>query len=145
MPWWGWVTIGTLLLAAELSFVDLEFYLVFLGISALLVGLLELGGISMPFWMQWLVFAVLALGSLTLFRQRIYKKMRPPPEGEVQVGVEGERATAVDEIAPGATGEVTLRGSSWRGINRGAEAIPAGATCRVDRSEGLILDLRPGD
>ncbi len=35
MPWWGWVTIGALLLVAEMTIVDLEFYLIFLGIAAL--------------------------------------------------------------------------------------------------------------
>lgn len=142
MPWWGWITIGALLLVAEMSIVDLEFYLVFLGISALVVGMLELAGFAMPFWLQWLVFAVLAVGSLFVFRQRVYKKLRPPPEGEVQQGVEGDRATAVDTIEPGATGAVTLRGAHWTGLNRGAESIPAGSRCRVERSEGLTLEVR---
>ena len=143
MPWWGWVTVGALLLVAEMSVVDLEFYLVFLGISALIVGAIELAGFSMPYWIQWLAFAVLAIGSLVIFRQRVYKKLRPPPEGEIQRGVEGERATAVDEIRPGQSGTVMLRGANWTGINRGAESIPAGGACRVDRSEGLTLDLLP--
>ena len=52
MPWWGWVTIGTLLLVAEMTFVDLDFYLVFLGISALLVGLASIAGFGMPFWVE---------------------------------------------------------------------------------------------
>jgi inner membrane protein len=141
MPWWGWITIGALLLIAEMSVVDLEFYLVFLGISALLVGGLGLAGISMAFWMQWLAFGGLAIGSLVIFRQRVYKKFRPPPEGEIQHGVEGDRATAIGEITPGATGTVKLRGTNWSGINRGTETIPAGGGCRVGRSDGLVLDL----
>jgi membrane protein implicated in regulation of membrane protease activity len=145
MPWWGWVTVGTLLLVAELSIVDLEFYLVFLGISALFVGLLDLGGIVMPYWMQWLVFSVSAIASLVIFRQRVYKRLRPTPEGEVQMGVSGERGVAVDTIAPGETGSIKLRGTTWTGINRGTEAIPAGARCRVERSEGLVLDVRLED
>jgi hypothetical protein len=64
MPWWGWITVGALLLAAEMTIVDLEFFLVFLGASALLVGMLGLAGVPLPFWMQWIVFAVLAIGSL---------------------------------------------------------------------------------
>jgi membrane protein implicated in regulation of membrane protease activity len=145
MPWWGWVTIGAMLLIAEVSFVDLEFYLIFLGISALLVGALDLAGVAMPFWMQWVVFAVLAVASLVIFRQRVYTKLRPPPEGEVQIGVSGDRAIAVDSIEPGATGSVTLRGTNWTGLNRGSVTIPAGARCRVERSEGLVLDLRLED
>ena len=51
MPWWGWITVGALLLAAEMTIVDLEFYLVFLGVSAFVVGLLGLAEVSMPFWL----------------------------------------------------------------------------------------------
>jgi membrane protein implicated in regulation of membrane protease activity len=145
MPWWGWVTVGTLLLVAEMLFVDLEFYLVFLGVSALLVGLVGVAGFEMPFWIQWLVFAVLSIASLVIFRQRVYAVIRPPPDGEIRSGVEGERATALDSIAPGATGSVTLRGANWTGLNRGHETIPAGARCRVERSEGVVLELRLDD
>lgn len=145
MPWWGWVAVGALLLAAEMTFVDLEFYLVFLGISALLVGSLEIAGVAMPYWLQWIVFALLAIGSLAIFRQRLYVILRPPPEGDIQIGVDGDWAVAVDGIASGATGSVTLRGAVWTGINRGSAPIPAGARCRVARSEGLTLELHLDD
>ena len=51
MPWWGWITDGALLLAAEMTIVDLEFYLVSLGVSGFVVGLLGLAEVSMPFWL----------------------------------------------------------------------------------------------
>lgn len=143
MPWWGWITVGALLLVAEITFVDLEFYLVFLGISALTLGLVSLSGMMLPYWVQWIVFAGLSILSLVIFRQRVYSKLRPPPEGHVQEGVEGAPALAVESIAPGATGSVTLRGAPWSAINRGSETIKAGARCRVDRSEGLVLEVRP--
>src|SRR5210317_1904671 len=133
MPWWGWVTIGALLLVAEMTFVDLEFYLVFLGISALLVGLISISGAALPFWLEWILFAILAVGSLLIFRQRVYKFLRPPPEGAIQVGVDGDRAVAIDSIAAGETGSVRLRGSIWTGRNCGPTAIPAGARCLVIR------------
>lgn len=142
MPWWGWVTVGVLLLAAEMTVVDLEFYLVFLGASAFVVGLLGLAGVSMPFWLQWIVFAVLAIGSLVVFRQLIYEKLRPPPDAVIREGVEGALATSADAIGPGKTGPVTLRGAGWTGRNVGSMPIPAGATCRVERADGLVLELR---
>ena len=145
MPWWGWVAVGALLLVAEMTLVDLEFYLIFLGISALLVGLLELGGVEMPIWLQWIVFSALAVGSLVIFRQRVYAVLRPSPEGEIQVGVLGDRAMAIDSMDPGKSGLVSLRGANWTGINRGESTIPAGAMCRVERSEGLVLDVRVED
>lgn len=142
MPWWGWITVGALLLVAELTFVDFEFYLVFLGISALLVGMLALGGMSMPFWLQWGVFGLLALASLVFFRRNVYRLLRPPVEGSVQEGVTGDRAIAVDSIEVGGRGRVTLRGTTWTGRNIGDEAIPVGAACRVERAEGIVLELR---
>jgi len=63
MPWWGWVAAGMMMLVAELALVDAAFYLVFRGVSALLVGTPDLPGISLPFWMQWTLFAVLVIAS----------------------------------------------------------------------------------
>ena len=142
MPWWGWITVGMLLLAAEITVVDLGFYLVFLGASALVVGMLGLAGVAMPFWLQWIAFAVLAIGSLVLFRQRIYQKLRPPSDEVVREGVEGDLAISVDLISPGETGSVRLRGAGWTGRNVGSKPIPAGASCRVERSDGIVLELR---
>ena len=48
MTWWGWLIIGAILLGAELLAVDAQFYLVFLGLSAALVGLAGMFGIVMP-------------------------------------------------------------------------------------------------
>lgn len=143
MPWWGWITIGTLMLASELAFVDAEFYLVFLGVSALLVGAIELSGISTAWWAQWLVFAGLSIGSLVFFRQRVYVMMRPAPGDEVAEGATGDLATAQETIEPGSTGAVELRGSPWTAINDGDQPILEGERCRVQRSSGVTLHVLP--
>ena len=145
MPWWGWITIGALMLAAELAFVDAEFYLVFLGVSALLVGSLELSGFEIAIWAQWLVFAGLSIGSLVFFRQRIYVLMRPPPGEEIPEGVDGDTATALETIEPGGRGRVELRGSHWSAYNEGERAIASGERCTVSRSEGLTVHVRAAD
>ena len=141
MPWWGWVTVGALLLVAEMTIVDLEFYLIFLGAAALLTGGVVASGAPLPFWGQWLFFAALAIASLLFFRRALYAKLRPPPEGEVAEGVTGERATAENAIAPGATGSVMLRGSRWSARNIGDLPIPADSTCRVRNRDGLTLEV----
>ena len=61
MAWWSWMVLGAVLLAAELFAVDAQFYLVFLGVSAALVGLAALFGITLPEWGQWFAFAALSL------------------------------------------------------------------------------------
>jgi len=105
MPWWGWVTVGALLLTAEMALVDAEFYLVFLGVAALLVGLVDLAGFQGPDWLQWLLFAVLASSLLVLFRKRLSDQLHSGT-GEVPENVENEIATAIEHIAPGSRGQV---------------------------------------
>ncbi len=142
MPWWGWVAAGMLMLVAELALVDAAFYLVFLGISALLVGAAELFGFHLPFWMQWTLFALLAVASLVLFQGKVYDRLRGGTFAEIPEGVTGDTAVAKEAIAAGARGRVELRGASWTARNAGAEPIEAGARCRVVRADGLTLEVR---
>ena len=58
MPWWGWIFVGATLLAAEVA-LSTDFYLVFFGAGALVLGVLGLVGLSLPVWAQWLLFALL--------------------------------------------------------------------------------------
>jgi inner membrane protein len=138
MQWWAWIAVGAILLGAELTFVDAQFYLVFIGASAFVVGMLELAGLAMPDWLQWLVFALLAAGSVFTFRRRIYELLRrklPPLEG----GPQGEVIVLPTELQPGASCRLEYRGGSWSAMNGGPSNIPAGAKARIERVEGLTL------
>ena len=42
MTWWAWMILGAVLFGAELFAIDAQFYLVFLGVSAAIVGLVAL-------------------------------------------------------------------------------------------------------
>ena len=46
MAWWGWIVIGTLLFCAELFAIDAQFYLIFIGAGAIIVGLTGLLGVE---------------------------------------------------------------------------------------------------
>ena len=111
MPWWGWLVAGAVLLAVEMFVIDAQFYLVFLGISAALVGLIGLAGIGMPEWAQWLVFAALALITMVRFGRRVYQLVRG------RTGVVEERLTLGDRVVipmrlePGQSCRVDYRGS----------------------------------
>ena len=76
MPWWGWLVMGMGLLAVEMFVIDAQFYLVFVGAAAAIVGLLGLAGVQLPDWSQWLVFAALSLIAMVTFRRRIYELVR---------------------------------------------------------------------
>ena len=51
MRGWGWVVAGVALLALELLGIDAQFYLVFLGAAAIVVGVLTLVGPEVPLWL----------------------------------------------------------------------------------------------
>ena len=89
MEWWQWVVLGAGILAAE-TLIDSEFYLIFIGLSAIAVGLNGLAPYSLPLWGQWLLFATLAAGSTIIFRRKLYEKLRGNPV-EVAAGVIGEK------------------------------------------------------
>ena len=76
MPWWAWIVLGIGLLGVELLIIDAQFYLVFVGLAAAVVGLLGLFGLGLPEWAEWLVFAVLAVVAMLGFRRRIYESVR---------------------------------------------------------------------
>ena len=140
MEWWAWILLGVLLLTAELGLVDTGFYLVFLGASALIVGLIEICGLELPLWGQWLAYAVLSVSTMVAFRQRVYLLLRGglPGVGESLIG---ELVVLADDVAPGASCRVELRGTTWTARNEGSGAIEAGSRARVARVEGLVLGI----
>ncbi len=142
MIWWYWAAFGLLLVAIELMTPG-GFYFIFFGAAALIVGALTLADLSGPEWMQWLLFSVFAIVSLLLFRRPLVQRMRGGGEGaEPMDSLVGEVATAATQIPPGAVAKVELRGTTWTARNVGAAAIGAGQRCRVQRVDGLTLEIR---
>jgi hypothetical protein len=144
MPWWGWILVGTLLLAAELFVVEADFYLVFLGFAAVVVGLQDFAGLGGPIWLEWLSFAVVAVASTVFFRRRVYQRLRPAG-GEVGNAVVGEWVVAQGAIAPGALGRAELRGALWEARNAGPAPIAPGGRARVESVDGLVLSVRSAE
>ncbi len=139
MQWWHWVILGIVLLGYELVTPG-GFYVLFFGAAALGLGALVALGLAGPGWLQWLLFSVLAVVSLLLFRGPLLRKIKLKETGTAVVdSMLGEIATPLDEIAPGAVGRVELRGTSWSARNSGAAAVGKGQRCRVLRVEELQL------
>ncbi len=138
MQWWAWIAVGAILLGSELAFVDAQFYLVFVGSAALVVGFLDLAGAALPAWLQWLIFTALAVVSMVGFRRRIYERMRRTLP-IMRSGPAGEVITLEIALPPGETCRLEHRGSSWNAINCGTSVIAAGARARIERVDGLTL------
>ena len=142
MSWWGWITIGTLLLCAELFAIDAQFYLVFIGVGAIIVGVVGLAAPELPGWVPWILFAVLSLTSMFTIRRQLYERIRGRAVGFAS-GAVGTRLTLRESLAPGGSCRTEFRGSQWTAINVGKEPIPAGGTAEIDAVDGLNLRVRP--
>jgi hypothetical protein len=140
MSWWSWVVGGAILLGAELAFVDAQFYLVFVGAAAIIVGLIAAVS-EIAAWAQWLVFAILAIVSMVTFRARIYDRLRRAPG--VRTGPAGGVLTLPVALAPGESCQAEHGGTFWTVRNDGEAPIAAGTRVRVASVQGLTLVVRP--
>jgi membrane protein implicated in regulation of membrane protease activity len=138
MQWWAWIAVGAVLLGFELAFIDAQFYLVFAGSAALLVGFLTLAGLLPAAWMQWAAFGSASLLSVMIFRRRIYESLRRKLP-DMEQGPAGQSVVLPEELKPGASCRVEYCGSSWTATNGGASRIEAGQRARIDRVSGLTL------
>jgi membrane protein implicated in regulation of membrane protease activity len=138
MQWWAWITVGALLLGSELTFVNAQFYLVFIGAAALVVGFLDIAGVFPADWIQWALFALLASVSLLAFRRRVYERIRRRLP-DIKMGPGGETVILPAELPPGESCRLEFRGCSWSAVNGGRSVIAAGERARIDRVEGLTL------
>jgi membrane protein implicated in regulation of membrane protease activity len=132
--------LGAVLLGAELFAVDAQFYLVFLGVSAALVGIGVLLGIVMPEWGQWLAFAMLSLISFFAFRRSLYSKLRDGAEGFPET-ISGDTVTVPEDLAVGADARAQYRGSDWTVRNVGDVTITGGTRAKVVKVDGLTLHV----
>jgi membrane protein implicated in regulation of membrane protease activity len=140
MTWWLWLVFGLALTGLELVSAG-GFYLIFFGLSALLIGTLQLMGMSAQVWVQWLLFTALSVGLLALFRNPLLKALRPK---EVSVDqLVGEIAIPIDDIAAGSVGKAELRGAGWNARNEHHAPLHKGQRCRVRRVDELMLILIP--
>lgn len=138
MSWWAWVLLGFGLLVVEMVTPGGLFAL-FFGIGAIAVGALVGVGLGGPDWLQWVLFALLSVFPLAVFRKRLRGKLAAPG---LQADLAGEVAVALGDIPPGGVGKAELRGTPWEARSV-AGPLSRGQRCRVERVEGLTLWLRP--
>lgn len=141
MPWWIWVLLGFFLLALEL--LTSGIHLGFFGVGAILVGLLVALGVVDTLWVELLLFSVLSILLLVIFRQPLIRRLRESPQKHEVDAVVGQTALALIDMAPDAFGRAELRGSSWSARNVGSSSITNGQRCVVEKVDGLTLWIRP--
>lgn len=142
MPWWAWLVLGIGLLGVEMFVIDAQFYLVFIGLSAAIVGLLGLIGVDLPSWVQWLIFSALALVAMLAFRRRLYEMLRGAAGKVDERLTVGDRVVIQARLEPGQSGRVEYQGSNWSARNTGSVAIEAGSEGVIAAVDGLTLHVK---
>ncbi|HLN48599.1 MAG: NfeD family protein [Steroidobacteraceae bacterium] len=142
MSWWSWMIGGAIMLGAELGFVNAQFYLVFVGSAALVVGLVSVATPTLASWAQWALFAILAIVSMVTFRSRLYRRLRGHLPA-VQAGPVRGVLTLPNSLDPGQSCQVEYGGTYWTVRNDSTAPMHFGTRARITSVQGLTLLVRP--
>jgi inner membrane protein len=141
MEWWMWLALGLALVVAELA-TPSGFFIIFFGVAALTVGILAGLNMAGTTWVQWLLFSVLSIFYVLVFRGRLQTKVQIPPPHDVDSLI-GGLAIVQERLLPGVVGRVELRGSMWSARNTSQVTLDAGQRARVASVDGLTLTVIP--
>jgi membrane protein implicated in regulation of membrane protease activity len=142
MIWWYWLVLGLVLIALEMVSAG-GFYIIFFGVAAVIVAGLAGSGLVDSNWIQWLLFSVLSVASLVLFRNPLMRTLNLGAGAADIDTLAGETGTALEDMSVGANGRVELRGTTWSARNTGSSPLPRGHRCVVVRAERLTLLVKP--
>ena len=141
MEWWLWLAGGLALVVAELA-TPSGFFIIFFGAGALTVGVLKGFLLIDNLTTELLLFSVLSVIYLVLFRGLLQSmvQMPPPPKVDSLIGV---LAIVQDTLSPGLVGKVEVRGSMWSARNTSDVTLAPGQRARVAAVDGLTLAVVP--
>lgn len=141
MEWWLWLAGGLALVVAEIA-TPSGFFIIFFGLGALTVGVLDAMDIVESLGVELLLFTILSVVYLLLFRGRLRAYVQMPPSSSVDTLI-GVLATVQEPMSPGVVGRVEVRGSMWAARNTSAVTLDAGQRARVAAVDGLTLAVIP--
>ena len=138
MEYWHWWVLGVVLITLEL-FVTTSFF-IWIGAAAGLVGLLLLIAPATGWQYQWLIFAVVSMVSIVLWR--IYASKNPAGSDHPTLNRRGEQYvgrtfTLAEPIANG-IGKIKVDDSMWK---IAGEDCPIGSKIKVVETDGALLKV----
>ncbi len=138
IEFWHWWIAGVVLVIVEVFAPGAIF--MWLGISAGIVGAMLLAVPDISWQVQFLVFAVLSVGSIAGWR--VYHKRNPTESDQPSLNRRGEqyvgRTFTLEDGITNGTGVVRVDDSRWK-IE--GEDLPAGTKVRVTGVEGTVLKV----
>lgn len=141
LNFWHWLAFGLILLAAEL--LGTAGYFLWLGLSALLVGLL-LAVMPMGWQLQWLAFASFSLVTTWLWWRRQFNQDKKQ-DAERDLNQKDKqligRVIQIPEDTPAGEFQISLGDTRWTA--RCDQDLEQGSRVSVIAVDGIILIVRP--
>lgn len=137
--YWNWLLFGVVLLVIELLAPGTFF--LWMGVAAFCVGLLLIPFPGVAWQYQWLIFALLAVGSIIVWMRYGRRRLKPSDDpflnrrGQRYVG----RVLTLDAPMVNGYGRVRIDDSVWK-IK--GEDYPAGTRVRVIGVDGVALRVQ---
>lgn len=138
-PWMWWIA-GGIMMVLEILLPG--FFLLWLGLGALGTGLLAWLIPALSFQLQMVIFAVLSVVLVGIFRGMYLKQLNPPTAERLNDRTEallGKLCTVTQTIGHG-EGQVKVGDSVWKATG---PDVQAGTTVRVIGVEGNTLEVVP--
>jgi len=131
-----WAVLGVCLIVVEL--LTSSFFLLFFGISALIVSGLRVIGLD-HLSIEMAIFAVLGLAGTLIFRKKIRMSMQSSKKIK---GDRDQRITLSKDIPANGSGSIVYRGTTWTALNNSEYDMKKGETAFIERLEGVKIILK---
>lgn len=133
-----WIVVGILFVLAE--FIIPGLMIVFLGVSALVVGLLVWLGLPQTNGLPFVIFIALSVGLIFLLRSKFKEWFQGNTVGEDNPDTDdiiGKEAEVVSEFGQNGRGKISLRGANWDA--KSEEPLSVGERVVVKGRQGITL------
>lgn len=138
IEFWYWLIAAVVMIIIEM--VIPAAYFLWMGISAFIVGLLLYAIPSMPLLIQVVIFGVLSVVSLLLYKR--HQRLNPTEKEEPSLNRRGEqyigRSFTLEEAIVNGVGKVKVDDTTWK--VRGSD-MPAGMKVRVMSVDGTVFNV----
>ncbi len=139
VTFWHWLIAGVILMMLEMFVPGVVF--MWLGIAALITGIVSWLSPDMALEWQIIIFAVLSV--ISVISGRMYLKRRPLKTDHPTLNRRGEqyigRHFTLDEPIEGGFGKIKVDDSTWK---ISGDDMPAGTKIEVIAAEGVILKVK---
>jgi membrane protein implicated in regulation of membrane protease activity len=142
MEWWSWVSVGVILLAAEL-FIPSGMYLLIIGLSLVIVGILSSLGITElvgagSFEGHVLIATIISIAMIFTVRNMV-KKLFMCCSTKTKSDIASQTVIPNEDIPSGSSGRGELLGVPWTIKNESKQNLTKGQQYSVTRVDGITL------